>query len=229
MNELNAVLTEQQLYYNDRASEYDDWWYRRGAFDEGAEANAKWNSEAAIVQKALDDASLEGDVLELAAGTGTWSRQLLQKARTLTIVDGSPQMLERNPVTSDPKVTALQADIFQWRAERSFDAVAFGFWISHVPREMLPSFLESVARHLRIGGKFFFVDNLGKPEASAPHVLGKSGQLMKRRLANGQVSTIVKNYFSREELIAHCLPVGLEVEVFETPELFQYGVGHRVT
>lgn len=228
MEDLKDMLAQQQLYYDARAPEYDDWWYRRGAFDEGEAANAAWHREAAIVREALDQAALDGDVLELAAGTGVWSAQLLGRCRSLTLVDGSAQMLARNPVAKNSRVTAIQADIFSWRAHRVFDAVAFAFWISHVPRELLQSFLGSVASHLRVGGKFFFVDNLGKPEASAPHVAGRSGQLMKRRLANGQISVIVKNYYSRDELAAHCAVAGLQVQVLETPELFQYGVGCRI-
>ncbi|WCM91410.1 class I SAM-dependent methyltransferase [Acidovorax sp. NCPPB 2350] len=227
MTQLSAILEEQQKYYDDRAPEYDDWWYRRNAFDEGVEANARWHSEAAIVDEALQAADLGGDVLEFAGGTGIWSRKLLRTAKTLTIVDGSPQMLALNAAAGDPRVALVQADIFQWRADRVFDAVAFGFWISHVPRNLFDEFLSSVAVHLRQGGKFFFVDNCQRPEAAAPHVLGLSGELMTRKLVNGQTSTIVKNYYTSEEIAAACAKAGLTVEVHETPSLFQYGVGRR--
>ncbi len=227
MSEISSVLDEQQRYYDDRAPEYDDWWYRRGSFDQGAAANAQWREEAAIVDEALRQAALSGDVLELAAGTGIWSQKLLQSATSLTLVDGSAQMLARNAVAGDAKVRTVQADIFRWRSDRSYDAVAFGFWISHVPRALLQSFLGSVAHHLREGGKVFFVDNRPLPEALAPHVVDLKGELMTRKLANGQTSTIVKNYYTRDELTAACDAAGLAVEVRETPTLFQYGLGHR--
>jgi SAM-dependent methyltransferase len=175
----------------------------------------------------LGAAGLAGDVLELAAGTGVWSKKLLQSARTLTIVDGSAHMLARNAAAGDPRVTAVQADLFKWRAGRTFDAVLFGFWISHVPRDLFLDFMQSVAGHLRPGGKFFFVDNCKQPEASAPHVVGLDGELMMRKLANGKTSTIVKNYYSSDEINAACAQSGLAVHVFETPALFQYGVGLR--
>ncbi|SFD64678.1 class I SAM-dependent methyltransferase [Paracidovorax konjaci] len=229
MTQLNAVLQEQQKYYDDRAPEYDDWWYRRNAFDEGPEANARWHSEVAIVDAALQAAGLGGDVLEFAGGTGIWSQKLLRTARTLTIVDGSAQMLSLNAAAGDPRVTLVQADIFQWQVDRRFDAIAFGFWISHVPRDLFEPFLASVASHLRPGGSFFFVDNCRRPEATAPHVLGIDGELMKRKLVNGKTSTIVKNYYTREEIAAACAKAGLRVEVHETPSLFQYGVGHRAS
>jgi 2-polyprenyl-3-methyl-5-hydroxy-6-metoxy-1,4-benzoquinol methylase len=228
LNHLKEVLAEQQQYYDDRAPEYDDWWHRRGIFDEGEAANATWRTEAGQVQTALAQASLQGDILELAAGTGIWSAQLVRTARSLTLVDGSRQMLDLNPALRSPKTTAVLADVFEWRAGRTFDGVVFAFWISHVPRDLLGDFLKSVALHLEVRGKFFFVDNRSRPEASAPHVVGLSGELMKRRLLNGETSTIVKNYFSRDELVAQCASVGLEVEIFETSTLFQYGLGRRI-
>jgi SAM-dependent methyltransferase len=227
MRRIQVVLDEQQRYYDERAAEYDDWWYRRNAFDEGPDANARWLAEAGLVDDALGVAGLAGDVLELAAGTGIWSQKLLKSARTLTLVDGSAHMLARNPATADRRVRTVRADIFAWRAERTFDAVLFGFWISHVPRDLFPGFMQSVSGHLRPGGKFFFVDNSRRPEASAPHVVGQQGELMTRRLANGKTSTIVKNYYSMDEITSACVKASLTVKVYETPTLFQYGVGQR--
>ncbi|MBG3849795.1 class I SAM-dependent methyltransferase [Xanthomonas sp. WHRI 8391] len=227
MTQWQSVLIEQQRYYDDRAAEYDDWWFRRGSFDEGDASNVRWREEAARVQDALDTAALEGDILELAAGTGIWSVQLLPKARSLTLVDGSAQMLKFNPATCDPRVRTVQADLFQWQATRTYDAVVFAFWVSHVPRELLPQFLRKVADALDVGGKFFFIDNLPKPEALSPHVVDVEGQLMQRRLRNGNVSTIVKNYYATSELQAACSAAGLDVVVSQTPTFFQYGVGYR--
>lgn len=227
MTKIRSVLNEQQKYYDDRAQEYDDWWYRRNAFDEGMEANARWHAEAGIVDAALQSAALTGEVLELAAGTGIWSMKLLQSARTLTIVDGSAHMLARNAAVKDPRVTTVQADLFTWRAEEKFDAVFFGFWISHVPRDLFPDFIQSVANHLRPGGQFFFVDNCKQPEAAAPHVVELNGEFMTRKLSNGKTSTIVKNYYTNDEIAAACTNSGLTVQVFETPTLFQYGIGMR--
>jgi hypothetical protein len=42
-----TVLHEQLEYYRARAAEYDQWWWRRGRFDRGAELNARWFAEAA--------------------------------------------------------------------------------------------------------------------------------------------------------------------------------------
>jgi demethylmenaquinone methyltransferase/2-methoxy-6-polyprenyl-1,4-benzoquinol methylase len=58
------------VYYRERAREYDEWFYRRGRYDHGAEANARWFAEADEVVAALQAFRLEGNLLELAPGTG---------------------------------------------------------------------------------------------------------------------------------------------------------------
>ena len=40
------TLNEMIEYYRERAAEYDEWFYRRGRYDHGPEANARWLGEA---------------------------------------------------------------------------------------------------------------------------------------------------------------------------------------
>ncbi len=51
MSELvsSRTLNEMVKYYRARANEYDEWFYRRGRFDLGSEANARWFTEAGEV------------------------------------------------------------------------------------------------------------------------------------------------------------------------------------
>lgn len=67
---LERLLAEQARYYRERAGEYEDWWFRRGRYDHGPEANARWFADAAEVQDALERFGPAGDILELACGTG---------------------------------------------------------------------------------------------------------------------------------------------------------------
>ncbi len=39
------VLTDMVDYYQARAAEYDEWWYRQGRYDHGAEQNGRWFAE----------------------------------------------------------------------------------------------------------------------------------------------------------------------------------------
>ena len=47
------VLQDQIAYYRARAGEYDEWFYRVGRYDWGAERNGQWFAEVETVYKAL--------------------------------------------------------------------------------------------------------------------------------------------------------------------------------
>ena len=39
---VDRLLAEQRRYYRERAPEYDDWWFRRGAYALDTETAARW-------------------------------------------------------------------------------------------------------------------------------------------------------------------------------------------
>ena len=128
-------------YYRDRAPEYNAWFERRGNYDHGEAENAQWFAEVAAVFAVLDEIAMTGDVLELAAGSGIWTERLLRTASTVTAVDASSEMLALNRArVDDDRVRYVEADLFSWRPERTYDGVCFAFWMSHVPHERLDGF-----------------------------------------------------------------------------------------
>jgi demethylmenaquinone methyltransferase/2-methoxy-6-polyprenyl-1,4-benzoquinol methylase len=224
------TLQEMRTYYRERAREYDEWFYRQGRYSQGAEMDARWFAEADEAFAALDTLHLAGDVLELAPGTGIWTERLVRTATTITAVDASLEMIEinRTKVSSD-RVSYLQADLFSWRPERTYDAVLFGFWISHVPLERLDDFLRSVAAMLRPAGKVFFIDGRRTPGGSFAHDQPpiQDSQLTTRRLNDGRTFEIVKNYYDLVDLAARCTQAGFDIIVRETATYFLYGYGTR--
>lgn len=226
----SETLNEMVGYYRARANEYDEWFYRRGRYDRGPETNAHWRSEVNEVFAALDTLGIEGDVLELAPGTGIWTERLLRFATSITAVDASPEMIaiNRARVASD-RVSYLQTDLFTWHPTRTYDAVCFCFWISHIPTERLHAFLSTVAAALRPGGIFFFVDGRYEQTSTAvDHQLPEEGaQVMTRRLNDGREFQIVKNFYEPASLAASFAAVGLEAIVRETEAFFLYGYGTR--
>jgi demethylmenaquinone methyltransferase/2-methoxy-6-polyprenyl-1,4-benzoquinol methylase len=219
------------VYYRERAREYDQWFYGRGRFDRGAENNARWFAEAEEIFAALEASGIEGDVLELAPGTGIWTERLVRMATTVTAVDASLEMIEINRAkVASERVSYVLADLFSWQPERLYDAVFFGFWISHVPCERLDNFLASVAAMLRPGGKIFFID--GRREATSTaidHQLpAEESQTMVRKLNNGRAFEIVKNFYDPVDLAARCTRAGFESEVRETATYFLYVSGRRL-
>ena len=227
----SSTLQSMKTYYQQRASEYDEWFYRQGRYDRGSEANARWFAEADEVVAALEACSLTGDVLELAPGTGIWTQRLIQTASTVTAGDASPEMIEINRAkVNAERVTYQLVDLFTWKPERTYDAVFFGFWLSHVPLERLDEFLQSVAMMLRPGGKVFFV--VGRREQTSTainHQLpAAESQVMTRILNDGRAFEIVKNFYDPVELAERCNRVKLDVTVRETKTYFLYGYGNRL-
>jgi demethylmenaquinone methyltransferase/2-methoxy-6-polyprenyl-1,4-benzoquinol methylase len=218
-------------YYRARAPEYEQWFYRRGRYDRDAESNARWFAEVEEVVRAFDDLGIGDEVLELACGTGIWTERLARVARSVTAIDGSPEMIAINRArVAGERVMYLQADLFTWRPERTYDSVFFGFWISHVPDELLDDFLQMVAEALRPGGTLFWVDGRYEPASTAiDHQLpGLESQLMTRRLNDGREFQIVKNFYDPAALTRRFAAAGLKVAIRETRTFFIYGVGTRL-
>ena len=226
-----SILDEQQNYYRARADEYDEWWERLGKFDQGREANNQWNQEIEELREIFDALSLDGDVLEFAPGTGYWTELLADRARSVTAVDGAPEMIANNRARLGDKaevVTYVQHDIFDWVPPRRFDGMVFCFWISHVPRRRLSDFLAKCRAALHVGAPMFFVDNLCEPTGYAvDQVMPDSGSELTQRLLNdGREFTIVKNYYDPEELQDAARAEGISLDVGNTSTYFQYGVGY---
>jgi 2-polyprenyl-3-methyl-5-hydroxy-6-metoxy-1,4-benzoquinol methylase len=154
-DQLARLLAEQARYYRERADEYDDWWFRRGRYDRGADANARWFADATEVQDALERFQPSGRVLELACGTGLWTRWLGTHADSVTAVDASPEVIElARAGVDDPRVSYVQADLFAWEPEQTYDVCFFGFWLSHVPEAQFENFWTKVRRALGPEGGF---------------------------------------------------------------------------
>ncbi len=226
----DQLLAEQGDYYRQRAPEYDDWWFRRDRYDRGEEANSKWFAEAAEVEAALDRFGPRGRLLELACGSGIWTRRLVQGAERLTAVDGSAEMLglNRARLGDHAAVAYLHSDIFVWEPSETYDVCFFSFWLSHVPEERFEPFWEKVRRTLKPDGRVFFLDSARSERASAAdHKLPEAGEeTMLRRLKDGREYQIVKRFYEPDALQRRIADLGWTVQIESTPEYFIYGQGH---
>ncbi len=249
----DEILAEQLAYYRARAGEYDDWFYRRGRYDWGAELNAKWFAEADLVRLALRALGPVETALELACGTGIWTEEVAQVAREVTALDGSPEVLEinrlrlamaerRSPTrradalaeragseTGAPLITHRQADLFAWEPDREFDLVVFCFWLSHVPEERLDAFLDMVRRATRPGGRVFLLDSRNESTSMAKNHDRPTVEtgVRVRKLNDGREYRVVKRFHEPEALTERFRQHGFEADLRTTPSYFLYGVGTR--
>lgn len=221
------LLQEQMAYYRARAHEYDEWFYRVGArYDMGEAGNANWFAQADIVRQKLLNRPQVAQALELAGGTGIWTHELTKIAAHVTSIDASAEVQAisraKNP---DANVTYLQADLFVWQPETTYDFVFFGFWLSHVPPARLDDFLATVKRALNPGGTLFLVDSYRNQGAEAhdnPR-LPDAGHIHTRNLKSGDSFNIVKVFYQPDSLQQTLTAHGFQATVTHTPDYFLYG------
>jgi SAM-dependent methyltransferase len=194
-----GLLAGQRAYYEARASEYDEWWQRRGRFDVGPESAGEWDREVAQVAAALEAFGAAGDVLELAGGTGWWTARLARTAAHLTVVDSSPASLELSRERVDRSgVEYVVADLITWQPRRTYDVVFFSFWLSHVPRERFSAFWSLVRSCLAPAGRVFLIDN--RSEIPGPNVVRRDSDLELRRLNDGTEFEVIEVFYEPGEL-----------------------------
>ncbi|WP_328459708.1 class I SAM-dependent methyltransferase [Streptomyces sp. NBC_00448] len=195
-----ALLAEQRVYYRAGAAEYDRQYATYEALRE--------------LLTVVDELPIAGDVLELACGTGRWTPGLAARARSVTAIDASAEVLAlARARTTSSSVEFLQADLFTWRPPRRYDTVFFAFWLSHVPPARLPAFWNIVAAALAPGGRTVFVDD-GPATAAYEDVLpDQPTPAALRRLDDGSQYRIVKVFHDARTLTDDLTALGWSVQV----------------
>jgi SAM-dependent methyltransferase len=218
---------ELVAYYEARSGEYDDWYLRRGRYARGAVHDAAWNAELDAAGRWLDALPLHGSIVELAAGTGWWSPLLASKGE-LSMYDAADAPLDRareRLVAHNLRAHLHVRDAWA-EPDRQVDAVFTGFWLSHVERERLAAFLALVRRWLVPGGRFAFIDSLPDPASGAADHPTPADDRAVRRLDDGRTFTIVKVYYTADELTSALGAAGFEdVEVTTSGRFFLLGTG----
>jgi 2-polyprenyl-3-methyl-5-hydroxy-6-metoxy-1,4-benzoquinol methylase len=136
-----------------RAAEYDE--TSRPVY----ESLAEYGNELVA---ALDRFRPEGEVLEIASGTGMWTAELSRSGAQVTALDSSSEMHEqaRRKIGADPRARFVRAEVFSWKADSRYDVVFFANWLSHIPPGRFDDFWEIVDQALRPAGRVFFIDEL---------------------------------------------------------------------
>jgi SAM-dependent methyltransferase len=181
-------------YYARRASEY-----------ERVYAKPERQEDLARLTTFVRDTLLRHDVLEVACGTGYWTRVMAQTAHAVVATDSTPEAIAVAQANEYPRgsVRFEVADAFALGdVGGPFTAGFAGFWWSHVPRERLAAFLESWHRAVGPRGLIVVADNLYVEGSNSPIVRrdDHGNTYQHRTLDSGQQFEVLKNFPTEAEL-----------------------------
>ena len=144
-------------------------------------------------------------VLEIACGTGYWTRRIAPRASGVVACDLSPEVLAlaRTRQVETFPVQFRNADAFALDGvSGEFDAAFAGFWISHVQRHEVQRFLTGLHRRLPSGSIVLLVDNRYVDGSNWPitRTDGDGNTYQRRRLLDGTEYEVLKNFLSPAEV-----------------------------
>jgi len=207
-----SELAEQIEYYGAIANEYEDHAIDSDGGDE--------------LYHAVVNFAAQGDVLELGCGFGAWTELLIASATTLTAVDAAPEMLARAEQRLGGRgVEFIQADVFNWEPSQTYDAVFFGFLLSHIPLERFNEFWSLIDRCLRPDGRVLFVDD--NHRSSSEERFGADSEVVERRLNDGTAFNIIKIRHQPAVLRERLALTGWDIDVTPAGRHFYWGHGSK--
>jgi ubiquinone/menaquinone biosynthesis C-methylase UbiE/ribosomal protein S18 acetylase RimI-like enzyme len=189
--------SEQDLrsYYAQRAAEYDRVY-----------AKPERQADLRRIEQWLVAALRDETVLEVACGTGWWTRWIAPVARAVLAIDAAAETLAIARARVDaPHVAFELGDAYALpRGRAAFGAAFAGFWFSHVPRARQAEFLRGLNASLQPGAKVVLLDNRYVEGSSTPiaerDAAGDTWQA--RRLDDGSTHRVLKNFPTEAELRA---------------------------
>jgi ubiquinone/menaquinone biosynthesis C-methylase UbiE len=180
-------------YYAGRAPEYDRVYLK-----------PERQADLRAIEAWLPERFAGKSTLELACGTGHWTRRIAPVASEVLAIDVSTEVLDIARARLAPGAARfVRGDAYRLPvAAGRFEAAFAGFWYSHVPLGRVRAFLDELHRALAPGATVVLLDNRFVPGSSTPLAErdseGNTWQL--RRLADGSTHSVLKNFPSGEEL-----------------------------
>jgi len=196
-----TIKTELADYYAKRATEYERIYQK-------PERQEDLKQLQDVVANVFDGL----DVLEIACGTGFWTRFASLSAKSIVATDYNEEVLSiaREKDYGCP-ITFLKTDVYALDGvDGPFSAAFAGFWWSHVPKAKIDGFLGVLNSKLARGATVVMIDNR--------YVEGSSTQIARednegntyqiRELSDGSRHEVLKNFVKEEEFMTRITPLG---------------------
>ena len=208
---------------NSSAADLEHYYARRAAEYEGIYSKPERQDDLARIKADLAQAFRARSVLEVACGTGYFTRHVAEHAACVDAYDINEETLAiaRAKGLHPAHVRFALGDAYLPPAANPHHDAAFaGHWWSHVARRDLPRFLRGLHRVLSPGARVIFLDNRYVAGSSTPIArTDADGDTWQTRvLADGSSHDVLKNFPEAAELKAAIEPFAERSEV----RLFDY-------
>ncbi len=181
-----------QQYYADRANEFD-------LIYERPERQTDLKTIRILLKNLLN----EHHVLEIACGTGYWTKIISSVAKSITATDINNEVLKiaKNKLIKLKKVTFIQDDSYSLNKIRGNFTAGFACsWWSHILVSKLNDFFNVFHSRLQPGALVIFIDNYYIAGSSIPisRIDNEGNTYQIRKLQDGREYEILKNFPTRE-------------------------------
>jgi SAM-dependent methyltransferase len=144
-------------------------------------------------------------VIEVACGTGYWTRRIAPLVSSMVACDLTTETLAVAQANQParPNVSFLVADAYDLAAvPGAFDSAFGGFWWSHIRHADLSRFLDGLHQRLEPDSLVVFVDNRYVEGSNWPitHTYAEGNTYQRRRLENGTEHDVLKNFPTATQL-----------------------------
>ena len=211
-----TLKRSMQVYYDQRAGEYVDWFLRTGLYNR-PETNEPFLSGLRQLEVELA-AFGEGRILEVACGIGWWTSLMSQSGREVVALDYGPHMLaecRKRLALNNTHATLARASAYALPiADNSVDGCFFGFFFSHVPHDDVSPFLSEVRRVVRPGGSVCIFDS------SLPSLDHVETEIQRRPLRDGSLHPALKVYYGAKGLARVLEPFAEQLTIKKVEGLF---------
>jgi len=183
-------------YYDKKAQEYEEVYSRKDTIR---------LQEQKLIQAYIEKKFKDRLVLELACGTGYWTKYLLPIAQKIIAIDQSKEMLTiaKSRYARHPNIVFLQEDAYTPPTNTpAFTGCMANFLFSHILRKEIPIFLETLHKKLANNAFVMFVDS-NYQKGFGGILVKKDGvedTWKRRKLNSGEEYEVLKNYFTKEDL-----------------------------
>jgi len=223
-NSVDTTIGEITAYYRERAPWHDEYM--------NYDSNAAMEELLGPIIRTLENYVTGKRVLEIACGTGNWTQVLSRRAQAVYATDVNKTVLDiaRGKDYKNDNVVFEKADAYDLGSiDGTYEAALAADWWSHMPRSVIPSFLESLNTRLIPAAPVIIIDMLNREEfEKIPYRLDDEGNRINRRtLPHGKEFEVIRNFPDRVELFAALADYATNIKYFLFDNLKRWMVIYR--